>query len=780
MSIESLHYEYLKKKIQCIPVNGKHPSIDGWNEIVVTEDLIDYWFSGGNIRHYTGLAMLVGERSDGICCLDMDTDDPETIDRVNKFLDIPYLVSKRGAKGFGAFFRLKEPLKPGQRPIMSFKINGKAVCEVFLGNKYVVLPPSEHPDGGHYKWISSQTFFDIDTDDLPEISYEKLERLGTVISAPSFLSAQKLLPKEIDSGGPGRWSSITTMAGSLLNQGADDTAIMQNILSLDRTTFAHDQFFLSKEKLGKSYQGDNDTANCYNWLADFKRNIFTKNPDLVAQLANKFETRVDYVHTTAGWAHPVLFGERELSRTATEMPIEIFPKIYQEYCLDHAERMAVNPDGIMGTMLIGLGSLLQGRILIYPKGKPDGFCVRPNLYGMTVGPSGVKKDSIMGCGLHFFEEIILAVQNRPKDELKAQERLEQRLYVQHKKRKKAFAEEDDIALVEAEDKCQELQKELAEINMSRPTLRFQSGTTEKLIEIMHKNQERCILIHQSEFKGLMAQMEKKGNEPLRPLFLKAANGTDREGYSHMTMAGLNVEIKKLSACMLTGVQDDVLNSSLSGVKKGTVDNDGFLQRFLYFFVKSSNKRMVSRNTEPDYNEIQNKFWCAYNLDQNYEIEFTLDARELFLDHEYTVQQNRANRTTDSALESLQSKYIGLLPKIAFLIEFMGSSAGKMPQVVTFESVKKAIEFIEWQRVSVEAFWYNSDTSALYRTALRVIEDAKMKVIESGIPISKMKRYYREIDVTVLKRVLKVLEDRNWVRVDSTAKEYIVYFHPDIL
>jgi hypothetical protein len=100
-------------------------------------------------------------------------------------------------KGFHVYFR---------SAAVPDRVANYADGELRGGNGYVVLPPSEHPAGGHYEWVIPPG------DDIPEV--EDPEAVGLVGPAPAALPEPETVPPEVEEAiaktlpaGPGQRSN---------------------------------------------------------------------------------------------------------------------------------------------------------------------------------------------------------------------------------------------------------------------------------------------------------------------------------------------------------------------------------------------------------------------------------------------------------------------------------------------------------------------------------------------------------------------------------------------
>lgn len=162
--------QYLAKGYSVIPLMPKQkgPKLPGWptfcNELMRPESVKDFY----NKNHNIGLAL--GPAS-GVCAVDIDTDDEEWLKKIKKLLpESP--VKKRGAKGFTAFYKFNG------LPSKSVKSDdGTAGIDFLSTGKQTVLPPSVHPMGMNYEWITKETLLSFPKGNLPELSETTLDQL---------------------------------------------------------------------------------------------------------------------------------------------------------------------------------------------------------------------------------------------------------------------------------------------------------------------------------------------------------------------------------------------------------------------------------------------------------------------------------------------------------------------------------------------------------------------------------------------------------------------------
>lgn len=161
--------QYLAKGYSVIPLmpRQKGPKLGGWSRyceqlMPPTEAQVHF---GKN--HNIGLCM--GPASN-LCAVDIDTDDPEIIRKIEKILPVSPL-RKKGAKGFTIFYKYNGM---ASKSVKDDKGNG---VDFLSAGRQTVLPPSIHPSGIEYKWLGETTLLDISKENLPELPISAIEQV---------------------------------------------------------------------------------------------------------------------------------------------------------------------------------------------------------------------------------------------------------------------------------------------------------------------------------------------------------------------------------------------------------------------------------------------------------------------------------------------------------------------------------------------------------------------------------------------------------------------------
>ncbi|MHC2514603.1 bifunctional DNA primase/polymerase [Bradyrhizobium diazoefficiens] len=146
----------------------------------------------------------------------VDIDDDSLIDAISAVLP-PIMVAKRGRKGFTAFYRTAEPL-----PSKNYRTADKRGLLDFLSvGKQTVLPPTAHPAGGQYEWITERTLLDTSIAELPEITSAHVAAMEEALRAYGWDAPERPHPR----GAAGERPAHNTMPGIWGNDDVNSAAL---------------------------------------------------------------------------------------------------------------------------------------------------------------------------------------------------------------------------------------------------------------------------------------------------------------------------------------------------------------------------------------------------------------------------------------------------------------------------------------------------------------------------------------------------------------------------
>lgn len=711
--------EYLDKKdsLQCIPVKDKAPFINEWQSIDVTSDVIEAWE-----EKYIGIANGFGVRAGqhNIGWMDIDTNDEMQITKIDQVMDLSNICVKKGFKGKTVFFRFEGEPKWTKKNIYLKGDKKKPIVEFNFTTGQTVLPPSIHPQTGTpYIWMS-QSLLDIDIEDLPVIEMDKIEYLETILNAPSLEEGLKQVPTGITGDGSGKFNTMKSEVTRLLHLGIEDSSIAKTLVGMDRRLFPGNQFFFSS-KLGKDLVSkDSDIDNALMWVNTYKNSIMRTDPDLRRTLSSMAKVS-EAVQVHSDWQVPIpLVSKKKI----LEFPDHLFPDAMRTYCHDLSKQSALPPEAYLMGLFSSLSATCQA--LIYIHAMPN-FIVHPSISVMIVAPSGSRKDAIFDASLAPLRKITDAQMDLITEEfIENEKNIIAEIQELNKKKQKAIAEKDYLIRDSLSKEILELQNQFTEMKNIRPNFIFESGTQEKLYELMHQNQDRGIFLTSSEYVHLMGGLSKKGNESLRGFYLKLLNGSTTETFSHQTKGGTNVNIRKVLGCALVGAQTDVLAQDIREMEAGR-QSDGLLQRFFMIAVNPIIKRMEKSNKQIDSSRVDNLFYLLFHNKARIDVQWADDgAEDAYLDYDFNLRNKI--EFDRSVIKSFRSKYSGASVKLAWLYEISNARPGVIPNKITKKSFLLAVELLEWLSHNLDLIWDNAN----YNSALRSAEMILLSIKAGGI------------------------------------------------
>lgn len=113
----------------------------------------------------------------GVIALDVDTEDAAQLAAIKKAAPASP-VAKTGAKGFTVFYRAAPGAVIPSRHFAASRKQG--ICDLLSTGTQTVLPPSPHPSGLAYRWLTPDTLL---TCDLPEAPVDLAERLESALAS---------------------------------------------------------------------------------------------------------------------------------------------------------------------------------------------------------------------------------------------------------------------------------------------------------------------------------------------------------------------------------------------------------------------------------------------------------------------------------------------------------------------------------------------------------------------------------------------------------------------
>ena len=179
-------WKFIERGFSVVPIApsskkpGQYDQASGWRgmgdwtrfaERMPTELEIGVWETWPD----AGIGIVLGRLSN-IIGLDKDYDVPGAGDALDALIPVSP-VSKKGEKGWTKFFRYN-----GERSC-SFNVQNKRILDVLSDGRQTVVPPTIHPAGCTYVWITLDTLDSIQGAlDLPVLPNDFLEQVEKVLA----------------------------------------------------------------------------------------------------------------------------------------------------------------------------------------------------------------------------------------------------------------------------------------------------------------------------------------------------------------------------------------------------------------------------------------------------------------------------------------------------------------------------------------------------------------------------------------------------------------------
>jgi hypothetical protein len=96
----------------------------------------------------------------GLVAVDVDTDDSDVLRALRKVLGEPP-APRRGQKGFACFYRVKDGI--------ALSRHFRGLVDVLGDGRCCIIPPTRHPSGVLYEWMTPSTLFNVPLHRLPVV-----------------------------------------------------------------------------------------------------------------------------------------------------------------------------------------------------------------------------------------------------------------------------------------------------------------------------------------------------------------------------------------------------------------------------------------------------------------------------------------------------------------------------------------------------------------------------------------------------------------------------------
>lgn len=375
------------------------------------------------------------------------------------------------------------------------------------------------------------------------------------------------------------------------------------------------------------------------------------------------------------------------------------PDSFRAWLVDVADRMQCPPDFAAAAVMTALSSVVGRRAAIQPKERDSGWNECCNLWGLLVGDPGTLKSPTLNISLR-------PLRRMEKESLRRYEEAEQgrKLGVlKGKLMREAAAKEAAKAIRNGREADFDFTALMAgeDIDEETPLRRFQVNdfSLEALGEVLRSNPLGTLAFN-DEIAGLLALLEREGNQSLRSFLLTAWNGDKGFTFDRIMRGQRRVDHVCLS--VLGGIQPGVLAGIVKQAQSGGAGDDGLIQRFglLVWPDVRGDWQYVDKpphvNGEQEVEEVFRTIegltadalvkHAPLNADGVPTFRFCPEAQECFREWLGRLEHRIRNDDLQKPLVAHLAKYKKLVPALALVIHL----AAWRTEAVTLAALQKAL------------------------------------------------------------------------------------------
>jgi hypothetical protein len=382
---------------------------------------------------------------------------------------------------------------------------------------------------------------------------------------------------------------------------------------------------------------------------------------------------------------------------------EFLPEGIAKPIVSLAKKMNLKPESYLLGLLVQCGALLPAKTSTMLH-KPTNYRVKPNIFGVVVSESGMKKTPVLN-----------AISVYPMEELEDKARSD-------------F--EDAMATYETElAKWQAKNKKKDENENPKPTLpvrkvyTFNSATGEAIPAQAHRCPEQSLLLLSDELAGAF----KSANQ------YRGGRGSDDEdlleywsgsGKKTLRTAGITVDVKNVSLSIFGNIQPDVLAGFLGDGK----DANGKFARFDFIHQPVTATHLSLTDSPCTLTPALSKLYAYLDSLKDTQFELSEPAHEHFVKF-YNWCDDKREVETKQGMRAMLGKMPAKLGKIATILHCIKAyESGKSPgREIGYDTVRVAAKFVGYCRRQVETMNSQIVTpSALAPCLIKIIDLAERK------------------------------------------------------
>ena len=357
-----------------------------------------------------------------------------------------------------------------------------------------------------------------------------------------------------------------------------------------------------------------------------------------------------------------IFNENDFS-TPPSFPLEIFPKVVQDYIKGCVECLNLVPDFMGVGVLSAVASIIGNSYQIKVK---EGWVERPILWIAVVGYSGVRKTPSL-------KMIIDPLQ-----------KIDKRLYLEYCEKKKKY----------------DIEKELGSPSKPIPEQLIVGDTTiEALFPILESN-PNGVLYYRDELIGWINDLTRYSKGSAEQHWLSLYSNQSIRLNRKTTEDNLRIDNPFVN--VLGGIQPDVL-SKLFDDDRGI---NGFTSRILFSYPSDVKRTISNKELHPsliaEYDNFINRFRCMEENEKELNapiiLPFSPEAQQVFYDwNESFINVKLNDDELPEIIKSALSKLEALMPRLALIIQFIDDLGiqNVEPSQVEIQATKKAIILVNY-------------------------------------------------------------------------------------
>jgi hypothetical protein len=472
------------------------------------------------------------------------------------------------------------------------------------------------------------------------------------------------------------------------------------------------------------------------------------------------------------WGEPQPFDNSLLP--VPPFKLDFLPSSLQAWAQDVSERMSVPLDFPGISMLCALAGCVNRRAFVYPKANDKDWKESLSISGAVVSTSGKLKTPTWKTSINPMQEIDIDWQNEYKarlgaykSELKSYEDAEKLRKKEDEKSRKS--DQSDAGPIFASTAAK-TSKPAASPLEPEPCRRLvlNDATPEKFHAVMAENPEG-LFVYRDEMTGWVAELDQKGREAERSLFLTAMNGNDPYTLDRIGRGSVTA---KVSASLFGGFQPEPLIKFLCDTRN---INDGMLARFgLLVWPDDTTLPLVDRIVNSDAKDRFRRIIrrLAELRPESVRLHFSPEAQVKFNDW-LAGHILKTNREANVGKQSHLSKYRGLLPKLAGLFQLADAVSISDPigeHLIDLDHLNRAMALLAYLEAHMNRI-YSCAKSLEQKAVEALAEHVESGDLSDGFSIRDVvRKCWEHLSKSYVEDAILTLEDFGWLRLVTRKEE----------